>query len=596
MQRRLLATSGFVWFALTVTVIWCNAAYGDAYSSSRASRETSTVAVSSAGVPASPDGETGMISARAARIGELLRQGYRLEQDERWADALTHYENSLREFPEEDSLHRRFELSRMHYDLRRRYNDASFCHAVEQLTIEQALDMYTEVLIKVQTHYVQAPNWKELLEKGMNGFETALSETVFLSRHAPNADRETIDDLRFAMRRELGPKVIGNHAQVREAVAAAARMAARQLGISPAAAVLEFMCGATNSLDVYSSYLTPDQLAELYSQIEGNFVGLGIELRMSEGALEIVRVISGSPAQKAGILDYDRIVAVDGKSVADMTTDEAADLLQGQDGTLCVLDLVTGDEPVRRLSVRRQRVEVPSIDNVRIVDREKGIGYLRLTCFQKTTCKDLDDALWKLYRDGMRGGLIIDLRGNPGGLLVASVEAVDRFVERGVIVSTRGRDVREGYTYTAHAAGTWRVPLVVLIDKDSASAAEIFAGAIRDHRRGTIVGGQSYGKGSVQGIFPLDGSMAGMRLTTAKFYSPNGSAYSMVGVKPDIYVQTAAKPLAAAGSLEDETQNAGPQTNVAVAPSSNTSAASGNISDPVLSAAVDAARRMGPRQ
>jgi carboxyl-terminal processing protease len=148
----------------------------------------------------------------------------------------------------------------------------------------------------------------------------------------------------------------------------------------------------------------------------------------------------------------------------------------------------------------------------------------------------------------MRGGLIVDLRANPGGLLVTSVEAVDRFIEQGVIVSTRGRDVREGFTYSAHVPGTWRVPLAVMIDQDSASAAEIFAGAIRDHRRGVIVGSKSYGKGSVQGIFPLSGSRSGMRLTTAKFYSPNGQPYSLIGVKPDIQVQTVAKPIAESGN------------------------------------------------
>ena len=554
----------------------CRAAYSDTYlqpSSGTPSNTSTNLAISSPSVSG-----VKTISPRDAHIDGLLQQGHRLEAEGRWGEALSHYENAIRTFPEDRSLRRRFDFARMHYDLRRRYSDSSHRDALNRLTLEQALDVYTEVLLKVQTHYVKAPHWKELLEQGINGFDVALGEPVFLSSHMPDVSREEIGEFRHALRRELGPMVIGNHAQAREAVAHAARMAQRHLGISPTSVVFEFMCGATNSLDVYSAYLTPDQLNEVYSQIEGNFVGLGIELRMDNNRLEIVRVISGSPAQKAGIRDGDCIIAVDGRSVADMTTDEAANLLQGKADTAVTLDLMTKGQPARRISVRRERVEVPSVDNVRIVDREKGIGYLRLTCFQKTTCKDLDNALWKLYRDGMRGGLIVDLRGNPGGLLVTSVEAVDRFVERGVIVSTRGRDVREGYTYSAHTEGTWRVPLVVLIDKDSASAAEIFAGAIRDHHRGTIVGHQSYGKGSVQGIFPLNGSLAGMRLTTAKFYSPNGQAYSFVGVKPDIRVQTAAKPIAA----------------TAPAMSASTSSSGGH--DPVLAAAVDAAKRLVSRQ
>jgi carboxyl-terminal processing protease len=215
---------------------------------------------------------------------------------------------------------------------------------------------------------------------------------------------------------------------------------------------------------------------------------------------------------------------------------------------------------VRRLRVRREHVEVPSVDDVKIIDPDFGVGYMKLTCFQKTTSRDLDAALWKLHREGMKS-LVIDLRGNPGGLLTSSVEVADKFVDEGIIVSTRGRSTLEDYNYTAHKAGTWRVPLVVLIDGESASASEIFAGAIRDHRRGELVGQRSYGKGSVQGIFPLTLANSGVRLTTAKFYSPSGHPISNVGVKPDMEVREAAKPiagqLASLGGPDDAVLNAG---------------------------------------
>jgi carboxyl-terminal processing protease len=167
---------------------------------------------------------------------------------------------------------------------------------------------------------------------------------------------------------------------------------------------------------------------------------------------------------------------------------------------------------------------------------------LRLTCFQKTTRRDLEAALWRLHRDGMRS-LIIDLRGNPGGLLISSVDVADLFLNQGVIVSTHGRIAQEDSTYMAHEEGTWTIPLTLIIDQESASAAEIFSGAIRDHHRGTIVGVRSFGKGSVQGIFQLDGSDAGLRLTTAKFYSPTGKPYSRVGVEPDVVVHRTARPI-----------------------------------------------------
>ena len=443
------------------------------------------------------------VSARPAEIGELLRQGRQLEVEDRWGEALSHYESAIRDYPDEQSLRRRFDFTRNHYDLRRRYCDPSFRGSLERLSIETTLDLYAEVLLKIQSHYVEAPHWKELVERGINSLDVALSESPFLSRNLSQAKRSDVDAFRHALRRELGPRVIQNHQDAKAAVAYAADRAQRQLGLSPVAVVLEFTCGATNALDAYSAYLTPDQLAEVYSQIEGNFVGLGVELKMENGYLTIVRVIPKSPAEQAGVRGGDRILAIGDRPVDSMSTDNAANLLQGEAGTVVELLLAAAGESPRRLSVRRQRVDVPSVDGVRIVDAERGIGYLKLTCFQKTTCRDLDEALWELHRAGMRGGLIMDLRGNPGGLLVTAVEVVDKFVQDGVIVSTRGRNIQEKFTYSAHLAGTWRVPLMVLIDQDSASAAEIFAGAIRDHRRGTIIGHRSYGKGSVQGDLPL---------------------------------------------------------------------------------------------
>jgi carboxyl-terminal processing protease len=203
--------------------------------------------------------------------------------------------------------------------------------------------------------------------------------------------------------------------------------------------------------------------------------------------------------------------------------------------------------------VRREHVEIPSVVDDAILDPAMGIAYLKLNCFQKTTVRDLDAALWRLHRAGMKS-LIIDLQGNPGGLLTSSVEIVDKFVSEGTIVSTRGRNPHEDFTYAAHRAGTWRVPLIVLIDGDSASASEIFAGAIRDHRRGTIVGTKSYGKGSVQGIFPLNFGRSGLRLTTAKFYSPKGHPFVKVGVQPDVLVHRTAKPVLTANGAAEVSQ------------------------------------------
>jgi carboxyl-terminal processing protease len=410
------------------------------------------------------------------------------------------------------------------------------------------------------------------VQHGTSNLEIALKEPAFVRRNLPERHPEgtqpAVGGFCSRLRRILDSQVIDSRGDARDAVATAARLAQGDLEISGTAVVLEYLCGATNALDPYSAYLTPDQLNELYAQIEGNFVGLGIELKAQDGDLSIVRVIPGSPAEQGGIRPGDRIVSIDGRPTERLPTEEAANLLQGEAGSVVVLVVSTPQQAPREVSIRRRRVDVPSVDGVRILDRQYGIGYLRLVCFQKTTCRDLDAALWKLHREGMKS-LIIDLCRNPGGLLITAVEVADKFIQRGVIVSTRGRSAQEDFTYSAHAEGTWRVPLVLLIDRDTASAAEIFAGAIREHHRGTIVGVRSYGKGSVQGIFPLSLGGAGVRLTTAKFYSPSGRPYNRIGVEPDVLVRLAARPVDGSVTVPSVDDNA------------------------MLAAALEAARRIG---
>jgi carboxyl-terminal processing protease len=491
---------------------------------------------------AAPPVTTFTLSPRALELDGLLRHGRDLETQHRWGEALAHYEDALRTFPEDIALEQRFELARLHYDLGRRFADRSFCETISRLPVEKVLDLYQQILLKVQAHYVDLPAWQDLVDRGTADLELALQEPVFLQRYLPERDLSAVEQFRRELRAALAAQPPVSRGDACTSVALAARLAQARLGISPTAVVLEYLSGATNSLDAYSAYLTPDQLTEVYSQIEGNFVGLGVELKTQSAALVIVRVITGSPAQRAGIRAGERIVAVNGRLTQEMSPDQAANQLQGVEGSLVTLTLAAPGSPPREVTVRRQRVEVPSVDQAEILDPVLGIAYLRLACFQRTTRRDLENLLWRLHAAGMRS-LIVDLRGNPGGLLVTAVEVANLFVDRGIIVSTRGRSPQEDFTYTAHEEGVWRMPLTVLIDQDSASAAEIFAGAIRDHHRGVIVGVRSYGKGSVQGIFPLENSTSGVRLTTAKFYSPSGRPYSRVGVEPDLLVRQAARPV-----------------------------------------------------
>jgi carboxyl-terminal processing protease len=484
-----------------------------------------------------------LVTDAAGELSEILEQGRQLEAERRWNDALLHYEQAIRQNPGQRDLEFRLDVARIHVDVARRYADSSFTHSVRELAERDAFALYSEVLLKVQTHYVDNANWRKLVLHGALTLDLALDDAAFLRVNGPRLTPQRIEAFRADMRKQANGFRIGDRREAYNAAAYFARRAEEQLSISSTAAMLEFVCGALNSLDEYSAFLTGAQLDEVFSQIEGNFVGLGIELKASGNSLLIVHVISGGPASDAGMRTGDRIIEVNGRSTHDISTDEAADMLKGLEGTEVEVRVLRDDDSNVTMRMVRRRVDVPSVDGTRMVDQELGVAYLRLTSFQKTTSRDLDAALWQLHRQGMRS-LILDLRGNPGGLLSASVEVADKFLANGAIVSTRGRSTGEDFDYRAHTSGTWRMPLVVLIDQDSASASEIFAGAIRDHRRGLLVGQRSYGKGSVQGIFPLQSSQAGVRLTTAKFYSPSGQPISRQGISPDLAVvaQTVARP------------------------------------------------------
>ena len=469
-----------------------------------------------------------------------LNEGLDFEQSGRWAEALSLYQQALKADPDNKQLRQRRTIARINFDLQRRYSDRSFIENVAGSTESKALDVYAEVLLKVQSYYVDTPDWTDIANYGLASLEIALHTDEFVQRNIPHATPEQISRATQALRQSLSSFQVSSRQEAYSVAVSTSRLMRQQLNLSAPATTYEFVCGAVSSLDPYSAFMSSNQYGETMSQIEGNFVGLGVELRTNTDHMEIVSVIEQGPAGQAGMKAGDQIVSVDGKSVEKIGSESAADMLRGIENSYVALGLVR-DAKHYDLRLQRRRVEIPSVDQVQIIDAQDKIGYIRLTNFQKTTSRDFDEALWRLHRQGMQA-LIVDVRGNPGGLLSASVEIVDRFVGAGIIVSTRGRNPLEDYTHRAQMGGTWRVPLTVLVDENSASASEIFAAAIHDHQRGKIVGNQSYGKGSVQGIFPLNVSGGGVRLTTAKFYSPKGDAISQVGVNPDIEVQTAAKP------------------------------------------------------
>jgi carboxyl-terminal processing protease len=473
----------------------------------------------------------------------FLQQALDLERQRNWSAAIELYQHAVERWPGRPEFSHRKRLCESHYRLSRRYQDQSFRKVLLQLPRPKALSLYDEVLERIEMNYVDPVPLEPLIRRGFDNMEVALRDPAFLKTNQAIAAPERVNWLRQTLSSRRSSLVIPDRRVARDQVIAVCDLAQQALGLGAAPVVLEFAYGACDALDDYTSYLTPDKLDDLYAMIDGNFVGLGIELKLDTEGLRLVGVIRGGPASDAGVKVGDQIIRVAGTSVRGLSLDEAASRLQGPEGTSVEITLLRTDGSTRTLVLVRRHVEVESVAQARIVDPSGGIGYVQLTGFQKSSAEELDRAIAGLRRQGMRT-LVLDLRGNPGGLLNVAVEIAERFVEQGIIVSTRGRAPGQSQVYHSQAKAVWQLPLFVLIDHDSASASEILAGALKDHNRATVLGERSYGKGSVQSIFALHSAPAGLKLTTAKFYSPRNRPYSEQGVEPDVPVRVAAKPVA----------------------------------------------------
>ena len=296
--------------------------------------------------------------------------------------------------------------------------------------------------------------------------------------------------------------------------------------------------GMLTSLDPHSSYLSPDDAADMRVQTRGEFGGLGIEVTQEEGFVKVVSPIDGTPADKAGIEAGDFITHIDGESVLGLTLDEAVGMMRGVVGSEIVITVAReGETEPFDVTIIRDTIKLTAVRT-----RVEGQSVvLRVTTFNDQTYGNLADGIAKQIEAAggidQVNGFVLDLRNNPGGLLSQAIRVSDAFLDKGEIVSTRGRDPQDGDRHNATAGDlAEEKPLVVLINGGSASASEIVAGALQDHRRAIVVGTKSFGKGSVQTVMPMRGNGA-MKLTTARYYTPSGRSIQALGISPDIIVE-----------------------------------------------------------
>ena len=295
--------------------------------------------------------------------------------------------------------------------------------------------------------------------------------------------------------------------------------------------------GVLQSLDPYSAYMSPETFKEMQTDTSGQFGGLGIEIGMEAGVVKVISPIDDTPAAKAGIKAGDYIVKIGEEQVQGKSLMDAVKLMRGPVGSS--IDLTIRRKKVKKpleFKITRKIIQVQSVSS-EIISKNKNLGYIRLKSFNENSDKQFLKSLKKFEKNTKIKGYVIDLRNNPGGLLTKAINITDFFLNDGEIVSTKGRNISETRKFFAKRGDeTNGKPVIVLINYGSASASEIFAGALKDHKRAIILGENSYGKGSVQSIIPLRNG-GGIRLTISKYYLPSGKSISEVGVTPDIVVE-----------------------------------------------------------
>jgi len=295
--------------------------------------------------------------------------------------------------------------------------------------------------------------------------------------------------------------------------------------------------GMISGLDPHSAYLIPEEYKELQEGTSGEFGGLGIEVGMEDGFIKVIAPIDDTPAKRAGIQAGDLIIRLDDTPVKGMKLMEAVQIMRGKPGTKITLSILReGKLKPLIITITRDVIQVVSIKSRTL---EPGFGYVRITQFQVHTGKPLRTALSKLKKDNRNAlkGLVLDLRNNPGGVLSAAVEVADTFLKKGIIVYTKGRREDAQLKFNAKPADVLSgAPIVVLVNEGSASASEIVAGALQDHKRALIVGNKTFGKGSVQTILPMENGDV-LKLTTARYFTPSGASIQATGISPDIILE-----------------------------------------------------------
>ena len=417
--------------------------------------------------------------------------------------------------------------------LTNRYGNPAMIRLVRSMSAQQSMELYFEISGLIDARHLKPSTYDARVKQAVKNLTLALENPVFLQANGVGQDPSRLEVFRGDLQRVVDGQPVKSADDAYQAMQWTMQAAERDAGLRPTAVALEFIFGATDSLDKYSAFVPAIGRNSPSAELEDHIVGIGVEIKADEHGMLIANALAGGPAAEAGLRKGDMIESINGQKVTGATIDSAVDLITGPSGSQITLG-VRRDERFAEVKLVRRRVEVHSVSEVKML--EDKVGYIKLDKFAQNSSEEFDKALWDLYRQGMKS-LIVDVRGNPGGLLTTAIQLSNKFVPSGTIVATRGRDATDNTVEYAHRDRTWKTPLVVLVDENSASASEIFAAAVQENSRGLIVGRRTYGKGTVQTHFPLQSVQGTLRLTTAQFFSPTGREMAGAGVEPDVHVE-----------------------------------------------------------
>lgn len=494
----------------------------------------------------------GVSAYQEKEIRIALSQAEQFERQAKWEEARQIYEILL----SRDSAGLRIRDRYNHVMRRcwqsRRHNDPSYLKEVLSIDFGQAMRICTIINNTLLDGSVEKKKLDptKLFNKGLQELDFALSDAGFIDRHIPADKRGQVEAFRAAVRKQWGAKPAMSRQEAAKQIREIADAAELHLGLSGVVVAMEMACGACYAIDEYTVYLTPNELrvlAQTLSQTEA--VGVGLVLTIRDTHIVVQAIVPDSPAHRSDeIFINDQIVSVNKKAIADLPLNQVRSMLEGPTNSVVEIELLSPGMPnTRTVMLARQRPQNVDVQPFYPAAPNTSIGVLRINQFSDATATDVDEAINRLTMQAGAKALIIDLRGNPGGIFDSAIETAERFLSAGnIIASALNQDTNKPRIYHAKNKNAITIPVAVLVDSDTASAAEVLAGALKDNERAIVIGQKTFGKGCTQRVLKLPNGAGGvptggMKMTVERFFSPKNVAYSGRGVVPHIIVDDQAQ-------------------------------------------------------